>query len=574
MGGCCSTSENMSNEYIVELYKLIKTDEEGIFEINLSATEIFEKNINNSFFTDCSESSNNLLSTIPDPNTKKNVIFYVFSGHIPAVKNYKNMKHLFPYKIQDLKRIIILLINEAIEENFTKDLIKKVFDNEDIFSEKIVDLRDFKKFTNFLNPILTDDDLKFTDENQYNNNSDNNNTEDIIHKENEYYIEEVIGLKTIKRLEKILFYKKSNSLISKSQKNKMNSIDTNCLSPNKEDESDNNSEIELNNDSRKIDKIIIRNSKITQMEIFSEMIELLIKYNNLKKFAFYSNGNDSNFKGWFYIGKLLELNYNIRYIDLHSSNLYDIHLKYLTQSIKDKRIRYLDLSENFLSLEGIKVFSDFLKTNKTLQRLYLQRNGVCQFKKEGVEIVCKCLYNHPNLRYIDLSFMEITGGGIYIKKLIETVNLEFLCLRCCKLNYQDFKDVCGAMINNKTINHFDLSMNDQGGNKSLEELSKVIRNNKNINTFYLDQLNINMDNYNIIFDAIESNNNIYEFSFSLNPKLKVKFLLNFFIKKEEVKSLEFIPYSDNEQKKEFTLEEKKLIDKFKKERPDIKLIIN
>ena len=72
MGGCCSTSENMSNEYIVELYKLIKTDEEGIFEINLSATEIFEKNINNSFFTDCSESSNNLLSTIPDPNTKKN----------------------------------------------------------------------------------------------------------------------------------------------------------------------------------------------------------------------------------------------------------------------------------------------------------------------------------------------------------------------------------------------------------------------------------------------------------------------------------------------------------------------
>ena len=117
-------------------------------------------------------------------------------------------------------------------------------------------------------------------------------------------------------------------------------------------------------------------------------------------------------------------------------------------------------------------------------------------------------------------------------------------------------------------------MNDQGGNKSLEELSKVIRNNKNIYTFYLDQLNINMDNYNIIFDAIESNNNINEFSFSLNPKLKVKFLLNFFIKKEEVKSLEFIPYSDNEQKKEFTLEEKKLIDKFKKERPDIKLIIN
>ena len=569
--GCCSPNlEEKSKNYNVELYRLIKSEEDGIFEIKLSTTEKFEKKTNeNNFIIECSECNNNILSDIIlDDNMKKNSIFYIYAGQVPAVKNYKQMKNVFPFKIQSLKKIIILLINEALEENYTKDLIKRAIENLEIIEEIELDLGKLKeKFQNYLNSSITDDDLKLTDNNE---NDINNNITDDIYRNNEFYIEEVIGNKTLQRLEKELFNKekKNNEMLKK----KNNTIDININIQSKEKDNNNNKdESQLN----QIDKVIIKNSKITQNEIFIEIIEQLIKYKNLKKFSFYNNNFNSNFDGWIYIGKLFEENYNIRCIDLHCSNLYDYNLENLVDGLKNKRIRYLDLSENFLSYEGMNFLSKFLKSNKTLQRLYLQRNGVCQFKKDGVEIVCMSLIKHPNLKYIDFSFMEITGCGIYINKLIENVNLEHLSLRCCKLNYHDFKNICEPMIKNKTINHFDLSMNDQGGNKSLEELSKVIKYNKNISFLYLDKLNINMDNYEIIFNAIEENDNIHEISFSLNPKLNIKSLLNFFIKKNNVKSLEYIPYnSDDIQKKEFTLEEKKLIEKFKKERSDMKLIIH
>ena len=562
--GCCSPNfEEMSQHYIVELYKLIKTEEDGIFEIKFSTSEQFEKKNENNFILECSECNNNILSEmILDDNIKKNSIFYIYAGHIPAVKNYKQMKNIFPHKIQTLNKIIILLINEALEEKYTKDLIKGAIENLEIIHETELDLKKLKeKFQNYLNSTITDDDLKLTDENQNNN---NNNIEDVIYKNNEFYIEEVIENKTLKRLKKELFNIENNKNEIINNNNNSNDININIQNRKK----DNNNEI------NKIDTVIIRNSKIQQNELFCEIIEQLIKYKNLKKFSFYNNNYNSNFDGWFFIGKLFEENYNIRCIDLHNSNLYDYNLENLVDGLKNKRIRYLDLSENFLSYEGMNILSNFLKSNKTLQRLYLQRNAICQFKKDGVEIVCNSLIKHPNLKYIDFSFMEITGCGIYINKLIENVNLEHLSLRCCKLNYHDFKNICEPMINNKTINHFDLSMNDQGGNKSLEELSKVIKNNKNISILYLDQLNINMDNYEIIFNAIEENDNIHEISFSLNPKLNIKIVLNFFIKKNNIKSLEYIPYnSDDIQKKEFTLEEKKLIEKFKKERSDMKLIV-
>jgi len=563
--GCCSPNfEEMSQHYIVELYKLIKTEEDGIFEIKFSTSEQFEKKNENNFILECSECNNNILSEmILDDNIKKNSIFYIYAGHIPAVKNYKQMKNIFPHKIQTLNKIIILLINEALEEKYTKDLIKGAIENLEIIHETELDLKKLKeKFQNYLNSTITDDDLKLTDENQNNN---NNNIEDVIYKNNEFYIEEVIENKTLKRLKKELFNIENNKNEIINNNNNSNDININIQNRKK----DNNNEI------NKIDTVIIRNSKIQQNELFCEIIEQLIKYKNLKKFSFYNNNYNSNFDGWFFIGKLFEENYNIRCIDLHNSNLYDYHLDYLVDGLKNKRIRYLDLSENFLSYEGMNILSNFLKSNKTLQRLYLQRNAICQFKKDGVEIVCNSLIKHPNLKYIDFSFMEITGCGIYINKLIKNVNLEYLCLRCCKLNYHDFKNICEPMINNKTINHFDLSMNDQGGNKSLEELSKVIKNNKNISILYLDQLNINMDNYEIIFNAIEENDNIHEISLSLNPNLNIKVVLNIFIKKNNIKSLEYIPYnSDDIKKKEFTLEEKKLIEKCKKERSDMKLIIN
>ena len=112
-----------------------------------------------------------------------------------------------------------------------------------------------------------------------------------------------------------------------------------------------------------------------------------------------------------------------------------------------------------------------------------------------------------------------------------------------------------------------------GGNRSIEEIGKVIKNNKSIIEIHLAQMNLNMDNYEIIFNAIEQNKTIKQYDLSNNYDLKPKLVLNFFFKKNGIKCLEYIPYNpDTHPGKELTLEEKKIIEKFKNERPDLKLI--
>ena len=112
-----------------------------------------------------------------------------------------------------------------------------------------------------------------------------------------------------------------------------------------------------------------------------------------------------------------------------------------------------------------------------------------------------------------------------------------------------------------------------GGNKSLEEIGKIIKINKSINEIHLDQMNLNMDNYNIILDAIKQNNTIKYYSLSYNHDLKPKIVLNFFLEKNDVDCLEYIPYNhDTHPTKELTLEEKKILEKYKTEKPNLKII--
>ena len=114
-----------------------------------------------------------------------------------------------------------------------------------------------------------------------------------------------------------------------------------------------------------------------------------------------------------------------------------------------------------------------------------------------------------------------------------------------------------------------------GGDKSLEYISDSIKENKSLICLKMEKMNINNDNYQIIFEKIEKNKNISTYSVSYNSKIKPLIMLNFFIKQMQVKILEYIPYDKNnneDKNKELTLDEKKFIEKFKTERPDMKLI--
>ena len=115
--------------------------------------------------------------------------------------------------------------------------------------------------------------------------------------------------------------------------------------------------------------------------------------------------------------------------------MYDYHLNDIMRPLSDKRIRFLNLSENFITLDGVKIISEYLANNKTLQKLNLSRNAQSQFKTEGVEIILNSLLNNKNIEFLDFSFMNLTGCGEAIGNFIsKNKSIENIVLRNVLLN--------------------------------------------------------------------------------------------------------------------------------------------
>ena len=541
MGCCGSTSlSEPSLTYTVELYEIQSADKSYSYKFEKRSSETIEKQEESTIENDLNGCGNNLISNITsDPTIQQNSMFYLYIGRDLIFKNYKDIYQIFPYKYPTLVKIIVILINEAINDGIEKDLIKKGIELLDNFPKGIINLEKIKeKYDISQNPNITNDNLNLSDD-------DNSENDDEL-----IIDEEDITEKTLSEINTYLFNPIDN------EKNNANDDDI------------------FQNQKDKIKKIVFQNCKFPDIYTFSIILSNLEKYKNLKKFSFNNNYINSDFEGYSSIIQLLNNNYNIRIVDLKASSLNDYQLDKIVDSIKDKRLRSLDLSENFLTSEGMKFLSKFLKDNKTLQRLYVQRNAVIQFKAEGVKHICLNLLDHPNILLLDFSYMELTGCGEFIGQFLsENKTLEILNIISCKLNITDFKNICGPICNNKKLKKFSISQNDMGGIKSLEEVGKVIKNNKSIVEIHLAQMNLNMDNYQIIFDAIDNNKTIKHYDLSNNYDLKPKLVLNFFFKKHGIECLEYIPYNPEKHPgKELTLEEKKLIEKFKNEKPEVKLI--
>ena len=549
--GCCGAVpvNEVSIFYTIELYTIKQTDKNFNYTFQLITSEKIEKQQKTSLKDDIEGCTNEHISNILSNETLfENSLFYIYLAKNPIYKSSQSISNIYPYNHPTLIKIIIVLIDDVIN-NLSKEIIIQGIDGLTTFPKGILNLEKIKEhFEQCQNPNITKDNISLSDDNSSEN-------------EDELIIEEDITENTLKVIFKFLFQniQKLNTKIDNSDNI---SIDSNF--ENEENGTENN----------KIKKIIIQNSKFPDLYVFALLIKNLEKYKSLQKFGFNNNFINSDFEGWKNIESLLNKNYNIRILDLKSSSLNDLELERIIESIKDKRIRLLDLSENFLTVEGMKSLQNFLKLNKTLQRLYLQRNAVVQFKAEGVKYVCESLLNHPNILLLDFSYMELTGCGQYIGNLIkENKTLENLNVASCKLNIGDFKNICEPICNDKKLKKFNISFNDMGGNKSLEEIGKIIKINKSINEIHLDQMNLNMDNYNIILDAIKQNNTIKYYSLSYNHDLKPKIVLNFFLEKNDVDCLEYIPYNhDTHPTKELTLEEKKILEKYKTEKPNLKII--
>ena len=263
---------------------------------------------------------------------------------------------------------------------------------------------------------------------------------------------------------------------------------------------------------------------------------------------------------------------------MYDSSITDFIIESLSLIFEDKRIRYLNLSDNYITINGAKYLSNFLFKNKTLQTLNLNNNDLREFRHEGLDYIVQSLCNHPNIRILSFTNMTLTGCGKTVSELIKnSKSLMSISLKGCNLNIIDFKNICSALSGeiSKTIKSVNLSYNDMAGNKSLEEIGKMLEANKTLTYLNLSKMNINMDNYQLILNGLSENKIIRNFIFSYNPKIKPRIILEYFFYRKELNSLTYIPYKDsiNEKKEkiEFNLDEKKFIEKFKNERKDVKL---
>ena len=331
-----------------------------------------------------------------------------------------------------------------------------------------------------------------------------------------------------------------------------------------------------------IDSVFIESVAIPDLDVFSEMIGILTIYTLLKRISFCDFKFEKETDIWDNIIYLLQENNNIRWVDLHKSNMNNEILDSIAKVAENKRFRYLDLSENFINQDGAAILGEFLSKNKTLQRLILNNNDLENFKKQGVESICKSLHNHPNIQLIDFSSMTVTGCGESVANLIKsTKSLKTIILKDCLLNLRDIQNICKALSLpdiSKTINNVDVSFNDMASDKSLDEIGKMLKVNRTLTKLNLEKMNLNMSNYNFILNGLNENDKITQFNFSFNPNVKPRLILEYFLHRKKLTNLTYIPYraniNDKGPKVEFNLDEKKIIKKFKDKRKKVKLICN
>ena len=554
--GC---SSSVVSSYIVQYCSLEQIqNKENIYQINLIDEETILKEERQKIIDQIGKNTTSSLikEFLNRDNFETHTMFYFFLREEPVLKNYEQAKKYFPYNLPQLYKVILLStenkknLTNLIIENKTKSI------KESNFIGYKLDFNDMEKVLEEVNNSkITKDSLSLDEE-------DFSDDEDLEEKESEIIIFEEIREETYKRVY-----------------NKFKSTD-------KEDnnfESNNNLETTSNvinsignkKNNNKIKSVKIVESKIEDLTIFNKIMKFISK-KSIKKFYFVGNNINSDFEGWTIISSFLEQNYQLRYLDLHNSTIYDYHLNDIMRPLSDKRIRFLNLSENFITLDGVKIISEYLANNKTLQKLNLSRNAQSQFKTEGVEIILNSLLNNKNIEFIDFSFMNLTGCGEAIGNFIsKNKSIENIVLRNVLLNFNDFKHIFVPLKKSKTMKEIDISMNDMGGDKSLQFIADAIKENDSLECIKMEQININNDNYNIIFDAIEKNKTIQKYYLNYNSDIKPKIVINFFMKQMQVKYLEYIPFDkDNEhdKNKSLTLEERKLFEKLKEERSDMKLI--
>jgi Ran GTPase-activating protein (RanGAP) involved in mRNA processing and transport len=207
-----------------------------------------------------------------------------------------------------------------------------------------------------------------------------------------------------------------------------------------------------------------------------------------------------------------------------------------------KRIRYLDISNNKITNKAMYYLNKFLIKNQTLSVLYMSNNPYLTI--EGIRLIINALQMHPNIIKFDVSNMNLEGSGQFFSTLLnENKSLQELNLRNTNLSKSDITFLSSKLgIEECSIINLDIGLNSNIGDEGLKEIGKIINNNRSIKSIGLDGLNLSMNNYLPIFEAIYKNRSIESYSLNMNSGLPLKGILNFFLKNLQVKEISIIPW--------------------------------
>ena len=541
MGASNGTKVNEEEEFTVITSELYKSSDKEIYIIK-QLSEVKHKKLKGLYLLNQCTSSESQKEFFESESLPESSIIYLFSSlkEKPIIKTYEEIEIFQPFKEPSFNKIIVLSTFSSLNDNISNKEISKYI--EDKGGLKFGMILDFTK---------NEENLSQMEKNVIKNNmivsisstfegqelNPNNNSEI-------FNISVNIDNNLIDIVIKFLF----NDKIPK--------------------EGSDNSNI-INN---QIKHIMIKNAIIEDINYFTKLVNILNCF-PMQLLTFADNTVNNEIKWWEIISKILKDNYSIRFLDFHSQNITDEIISVIVNCIYDKNIKIMDFSGNNLTSKGCKTISEYLKHVPGTQKLYLKNNSKSLFKSDGVKFIIDGLINNEYIELLEFSNMEITGCGQYIAEIIKNKsNFKYLYLKNCKLNCKDFKNIFEEIEKSESIQEVDISDNNMGGDKALQYVGEAIRNNKSLTKLIMNNLNINMDNYETIFNAIKLNVRISHYGLSYNSGLKPKLVLTFFLGLTHVKYLEYIPYGLLDKGKELTLDEKKLIEQYRAERKDMELI--
>ena len=167
---------------------------------------------------------------------------------------------------------------------------------------------------------------------------------------------------------------------------------------------------------------------------------------------------------------------SVNYRDLFVSRLKEdlpISLKYLMEAISNKKISFLDLSDNAFGPTAIPSFDFFLRTCTNLEKLQLENNGL---GPEGTEMVFNALLQNDKIKLkmltINRNRLE-EKGALALAKVIEKMkSFEHLEFYQNGISTKGMKSLFLALKENKNLEV--LKINDNFTKSALQDLIDII----------------------------------------------------------------------------------------------------